>query len=49
MGEGKEEEASATSAGLLHVDQLIAEAHDLGILFLTHVRQEVEQGLLVVS
>jgi len=38
-----------TAAGLLHVHQLVGEAHDFGVLLLTHVGQEVQQGLLQVS
>lgn len=38
-----------TSAGLLHVDELVWEGHDVGILLLTNVSQEVQQRLLQVS
>ena len=41
--------ATVTSAGLLHVDEIVGEGHDLGILLLAHVGQEVQQCLLLVS
>lgn len=38
-----------TSAGLFHMDKLVCEAHDIRILFLAHISQEMEQRLLQVS
>lgn len=37
-----------TSAGFLQVNKLLREVHDVGILFLTHVCQEMQEGLLLI-
>lgn len=37
-----------TSAGFLQVNKLLREVHDFGILFLTVVCQEMQEGLLLV-
>lgn len=38
-----------TSAGLIHMNELIGKAHDVRMLLLAHIGQEVEQRLLQIS
>lgn len=38
-----------TSAGLFHMDELIWKAHDIRILLLANIGEEVEQRLLQIS
>lgn len=38
-----------TSAGLFHMDELIWKTHDVRILLLAHISQEMEQCLLQIS
>lgn len=40
---------TCTSAGLFHMDELIWKAHDIRILLLAHISEEVKQCLLQVS
>lgn len=40
---------SCTSAGLFHMDELVCKAHDLRILLLAHISEEMEQRLLQIS
>ncbi len=38
-----------TSAGLFHMDELVCKAHDIRIMLLAHISEEVEQRLLQIS
>lgn len=37
-----------TSAGFLQMNKLLREVHDVGIFLLTHVCQEMQEGLLLI-
>lgn len=37
-----------TSAGFLQVNKLLREVHDIGVVLLTRVCQEMQEGLLVI-
>lgn len=37
-----------TSAGFLQVNKLLGEVHDVGMLLLTHVCQEMQESLLLI-